>query len=234
MATSLITLLYGLMLAIGIYFIEKRVSTAPYNEQLESPSIKPGFNLRSTLGLLFYVGITSGIIWLVIVGSGISTKDLSFTLPAVYLVIAVLFATVFTYGGKTVFQVWRIPFLRTNDDEAGLLSKLKALRGCKRIIALLGLVVASVAPILVLKGLGEVALEAKSFVPLLNTSVILFWCLSLILFLNLAEGQLVQQVYFQTGRIHYEDRFFLVKFILPSFLLLWFPLWLVILFLFIV
>ena len=235
MAVSLISFLYGLLGALGFYFIEKRLSVTLSQEQWEVPAIKPGFNVRSTLSLFFYVGIIFGIFVMSgIIMMGINPTDMIFYLPAAYLVIAVLLATVFIYGGKTVFQVWRIPLWRANEDEAGLLYQLKAVRGSKRIIALLGMAVAAITPIVVIRGLGGISVEAESYAPLLNTGRILFWCLSLILLLNLSEGQLVQQVYFQTGRIHYEDRFFLVKFILPSIILLWFPLWLVILFLFIV
>ena len=106
---------------------------------------------------------------------------------------------------------------------------LTAIRGNKRTVAFLGLLFGLMT---IISGLRMLGWGTESFIILLvNFSSILIWCLVLILFLNLAEGQVVQQVYFQTGEIHHEDRLFVVKFILPPFILLYFSLWIVILFL---
>jgi len=40
---------------------------------------------------------------------------------------------------------------------------------------------------------------------------ILFWILLLIVYIQLSEGQLVQQIYFKTGKIEFENNLFVFK-----------------------
>lgn len=227
MAISLVTTLYGLLGALGFYFIEKRLIVKGEDEQFEPPKVKLGFNLRSIWGLLVFLGLLFGAIFMQ--GSMIDTnpRPIFFNLPVVFLVATFLLASVFIYGWKTTIQALRVPFWRVNDDEETLLSRLRAIRGSKRIIAILGLTVAAIAPIGTLSVLGGT-------VSLWRTGAILFWCLLLILYLCLAEGQVVQQIYLQTGKIYHEDRLFIAKLILPSFILFYFSFWIVIIFLFII
>ncbi|MCH8024224.1 MAG: hypothetical protein IIB43_05885 [Candidatus Marinimicrobia bacterium] len=230
LATSLITIFYGFIPALGLYFIEKRLIATKKDEIFAPHSVKSGFSLRSIVGLWFVLGLLFGAINIQGLAAGINPMPMFFNLPVLGLIITSLLISVFIYGGQATIQALRVPFWRVDENEETLLSTLTAIRGNKRIIALLGLLLGLVTIIIGLKMLGA---ATEPFIVLVNYSSILFWCLLLILFLNLAEGQIVQQIYLQTGEIHYEDRFFIAKFILPSFFILYFLLWLVLIFLFI-
>ncbi|MCH8837124.1 MAG: hypothetical protein IIA60_04890 [Candidatus Marinimicrobia bacterium] len=230
LAVSLITIFYGFIPALGLYFIEKRLIATKKDEIFEPHSVKSGFSLRSIVGLWFVLGLLFGVINLLGIDVGKNPMPMFFNLPVLGLIITSLLISVFIYGGQATIQALRVPFWRVNENEETLLSTLNAIRGNKRIIALLGLLLGLVTIIIGLKILGA---ATEAFIVLVNYSSILSWCLLLILFLNLAEGQIVQQIYLQTGEIHYEDRFFIAKFILPSFFFLYFLLLLDLIFLFI-
>lgn len=230
LATYLTTIFYGFIPALGLFFIEKRLIATKKDEIYEPHSVKSGFSLRSIVGLWFVLGLLFGVINLEGIALGINPMPMFFNLPVLGLIITSLLISVFIYGGQATIQALRVPFWRFDENEETLLSTLIAIRGNKRIIALLGLLLGLVTIIIGLKILGA---ATESFIVLVNYSSILSWCLLLILFLNLAEGQIVQQIYLQTGEIHYEDRFFIAKFILPSFFLLYFLLLLDLIFLFI-
>lgn len=173
------------------------------------------------------------VILMISAATEIDPVGILFNLPVAYLTIAVAMASILIYGWKTMLHVVRVPFWRANHDEDRLLSLIRAARGSKRIIALIGLATVAVTPIVLLKGMSVTGPgDVPGAVPLIKTATILLWCLFMILYLNLAEGQVVQQVYFRTGIIPHEDRFFIFKFILPSLLLVllwaWFYLtWLI-------
>lgn len=230
LAISLITIFYGFIPALGLYFIEKRLIATKKDEIFAPRSVKSGFSLRSIVALWFVLGLLFGAIIVQGINMGINPMPMFFNLPVLGLIITSLLISVFIYGGQATIQALRVPFWRVDENEETLLSTLTAIRGNKRIIALLGLLLGLVTIIIGLTMLGA---PTEAFIVLVNYSSILFWCLLLILFLNLAEGQIVQQIYLQTGEIHYEDRFFIAKFILPSFFFLYFLLWLVLIFLFI-
>ena len=230
LAMSLMTIYYGFIPALGLYFIEKRLIATKKDEIFEPHSVKSGFSLRSIVGLWFVLGLLFGVINIQGMAIGINPMPMFFNLPVLGLIITSLLISVFIYGGQATIQALRVPFWRVDENEETLLSTLTAIRGNKRIIALLGLLLGLVTIIIGLKMLGA---ATEAFIVLVNYSSILFWCLLLILFLNLAEGQIVQQIYLQTGEIHYDDRFFIAKFILPSFILLYFLLLLDVIFLFI-
>ena len=230
LAVSLIAIYYGFILVLGLYFIEKRLIATKKDEIFEPHSVKSGFRLRSIVGLWFVLGLLFGTIYILGAAGGINPMPMFFNLPVLGLIITSLLISVFIYGGQATIQALRVPFWRVNEKEETLLSTLNAIRGNKRIIALLGLLLGLMTITIGSKILGT---ATEPFIVLVNFSSILFWCLLLIIFLNLAEGQLVQQIYLQTGEIHYEDRFFIAKFILPSFFILYFLLWLVLIFLFI-
>ncbi len=216
MATALISFLYGLLGFTGFFFIEKHLSTKVIAEQFESRTIKSGFNFRSMLGLLLFIFMLFLVI-LMIYAPGIDRVDILFNLPVACLMIAVAMLSLLIYGRKTMLHVVRVPFWRANHDEDRLLSLIQAARGSKRIIALLGLATVALTPIVLLSGWGGT--DVPGAVPLIKTATILLWCLFMVLYLTLAEAQVVQQVYFQTGIIPHEDRFFIFKFILPSLFL---------------
>ena len=230
LAVSLTTIFYGFIPALGLYFIEKRLIATKKDEIFAPHSVKSGFSLRSIVGLWFVLGLLFGVINLLGIDVGKNPMPMFFNLPVLGLIITSLLISVFIYGGQATIQALRVPFWRVNENEETLLSTLTAIRGNKRIIALLGLLLGLVTIIIGLKMLGA---ATEPFIVLVNYSSILSWCLLLILFLNLAEGQIAQQIYLQTGEIHYEDRFFIAKFILPSFILLYFLLLLDVIFLFI-
>ena len=219
LAVSLITIFYGFIPALGLYFIEKRLIATKKDEIFAPHSVKSGFSLRSIVGLWFVLGLLFGAINIQGAATGINPMPMFFNRPVLGLIITSLLISVFIYGGRATIQALRVPFWRVNENEETLLSTLTAIRGNKRIIALLGLLLGLMTITIGSKILGT---ATEPFIVLVNYSSILFWCLLLILFLNLAEGQIVQQIYLQTGEIHHEDRFFIAKFILPSFILLYF------------
>ncbi len=229
LATCLITIYYGFGCASLFYFIEKRLIATKKDELFKSRSVKSGFRLKSILGLLFLLLLLFGAIF--IQGSMTDTNlmPMFFNLWVLCLIIAILLISIVIYGGQATIQALRLPFWRVNENDETLLSMLTVIRGNKRTTALLGLIFGF---LMIIGGLRLLGWGTESFIILLvNFSSILVWCLVLNLFLNLAEGQVVQRIYFQTGEIHHEDRLFIVKFILPPFFLLYFSLWLVILFL---
>lgn len=225
LSASLLAPLYGLFGAIGFYFIEKHLDEKKDGEQLNSYIGKSGINIRSITSLVIFVMLLFfGMILFVPLQYA---AELFLGMPIVYFVAAMIIASIYIFDGKTVARALRVPFLRSNVDPLPL---LKVIRGLKRIVSLLGLVAVSVTPIVILATFGGEEMTEKLFIPLGKTGVVLFWSIFILLFLYLAEGQLVQQGYYKTGEIHYDDRFFVVKFIVPPFLILFFSMWLVFLF----
>lgn len=225
MSASLLAPLYGLLGAIGFYFIEKHLDMKKDGEQMNSYPVKSGINIRSMMSLVIL--IIMFIFGILLLTSAQMAFELFLGLPMVYFVAAVLIASIYIFDGKTVAQALRVPFLRSNVDP---LPPLKVVRGLKRIVSLIGIVAVSVTPIVIMATFGREEITEKLFIPLGETGAMLFWSMFILFFLYLAEGQLVQQGYYKTGEIHYDDRFFLVKFVLPSFLILFFSMWLVFLF----
>lgn len=223
MSASLLAPLYGLLGAIGFYFIEKHLDMKKDGEQMNSYPVKSGINIRSMMSLVIL--IIMFIFGILLLTSAQMAFELFLGLPMVYFVAAMIIASIYIFDGKAVARALRVPFLRSNVDP---FPPLKVVRGLKRIVSLIGLVAVSVTPIVILATFGEEIMDM--FIPLGKTGVVLFWSMFILLFLYLAEGQLVQQGYYKTGEIHYDDRFFVVKFIVPPFLILFFSMWLVFLF----
>lgn len=222
LATALISFLYGLLGATGFFFIEKHLSRKVAAEQFKPRTIRSGLNIRSMLGLFLYFIMLFLPIMMMGFAMGINPAGIFFTLPVACLIIATVIIIPLVYGWKIILDVISIPFWRSNHDNDLLLSLLQAARGSKRIIALIGLATVAVTPITILKGMGAAGDAVPGAIPLIKTATILLWCLFMILYLNLAEAQTVQNVYFQTGTILQEDRSFIFKYILPSLLLVFF------------
>ncbi len=229
LSTSLISLFYAISLALLCYLIEKRLIVKGEGDHSKSPEIKPGLNLRSILGLVVFLWLLFAAVFIQGAAVGTDPIPIFLSIQVLCFLATVPLISIVIYGGKTTLRALRLLFWRIDEDDATLLSMLAAIRGKKRIIAFLGLIFGLMT---IISGLRTLGWEIESSLILsANFSSILFWCLLLIISFSFAEGQVVQQIYLQTGEIHHEDRLFIVKFVLPPFLLLYFSWWLTILFL---
>ena len=165
LATSLTTIFYGFTPALGLYFIEKRLIATKKDEIFAPHSVKSGFSLRSIVGLWFVLGLLFGVIYIQGIAVGINPMPMFFNLPVLGLILISLLISVFIYGGQATIQALRVPFWRVDENEETLLSTLTAIRGNKRIIALLGLLLGLVTIIIGLKMLGA---ATEPFIVLVN------------------------------------------------------------------
>lgn len=215
-SAALIGLLYGIIGAISFYFIIQSLRTKTENESPHVETmIQAGPNHRSTMGFLGFILISGFAAWISSAMADVDIVETIFDFNVVYLFAALVVVSVYLHGAQSVRDVLTIPFWRRNDVTNILLQRLNVLRGCKRIISLLALVVISAVPISVLVSLGD---EWRMMSALENSAIVFLWATFLLLFLYLCEGQLVQQVHGKTGRIHQDDRYFLLKFVVPPFL----------------
>jgi len=147
-----------------------------------------------------------------------------------YFLGAVILTSIFLFKGKIVLHALLIAIIKTSNVLNNTIPALKAVRDLKRIVSLFGIVAVSVTPLIIIATAGSIDEISTMFEPIGKSGAILSWAMFLLLFLFLVEGQLVQMHYCTTGEIDYEDRFFLIKYVVPSFLILFFSMWLAFIF----
>ena len=225
-AIAIITLLYGVVGASIVYFVQK------YHEMRNDDSdsvevIKPkeGFLFPSLLFFLIFVGLD---VLAAFLGSE-HTGGLSVLLQieSLIYILTVTIILILFYKGDSLINLIKNTFWYTPNKQKHIEYNLKYIRNMKKITALFIIISLLCAPIVMLVSICCLPPEINNlgwnntpFIGLKNGGIIFLWILFIIIILTIIEGREASKLYFETGKISAGDRYYSLKYILaPAFLL---------------
>ena len=225
-AIAIITLLYGVLGASIIYFIQK------YHEMRNDDSdsvevIKPkeGFLFPSLLFFLIFVGLD---VLAAFIGSE-HTGGLSVLLQieSLIYILTVTIILILFYKGDSLINLIKNTFWYIPNKQKHIEYNLKYIRNMKKITAMFIIISLLCAPIVMLVAICCLPPEINNlgwnntpFIGLKNGGIIFLWLLFIIIILTIIEGREASKLYFETGKISAGDRYYSLKYILaPAFLL---------------
>ena len=216
LATAFMSLIY-LAIVVAVLFGIKQ-SIVKVTTGTTQP-VFPGHSasrIRAVVGLIIAAFI--GIITLLMISaaSGMPLIRPLISVRTVGLVVLSLAVALIVYGGRPLADTLLLPFLGIDGRKTSADKMLVIVRGFKRIVALLGLIIALLLPVMLLQGMGFIS-QLQPMAIGLAFIIIIF---AILLYCMLIEGLLIQHAYHHGRQLPPGDRGFIFKAVIPMFLII--------------
>lgn len=216
LATAFMSLIY-LAIVVAVLFGIKQ-SIVKVTTGTTQP-VFPGHSasrIRAVVGLIIAAFI--GIITLLMISaaSGMPLIRPLISVRTVGLVVLSLAVALIVYGGRPLADTLLLPFLGIDGRNTSADKMLVIVRGFKRIVALLGLIIALLLPVMLLQGMGFIS-QLQPMAIGLAFIIIIF---AILLYCMLIEGLLIQHAYHHGRQLPPGDRGFIFKAVIPMFLII--------------
>jgi len=218
LAMAFLSIIYLALLVAVLYGIEQSILKATtIATQPAFPDRSPS-RIRPVVGLLIATFIGVLALFMQAVGTGVPLIRPLISIRTTGMVVLSLAVALFVYGGRPLADTLLLPFLGIDGRSTSADKMIIIVRGYKRIVALPGLIIAMLIPLMSLKGMG--AGKEATFIPLVLGLAIIVVVFAVFLYCMLIEGLLIQHAYHHGRQLPPGDRGFIFKAVIPLFLII--------------
>ncbi|MCH7574018.1 MAG: hypothetical protein IIA59_02745 [Candidatus Marinimicrobia bacterium] len=218
LAMAFLSIIYMALLVAVLFGIKQSIVKATTIATRPAFPTRPPSRIRPVVGLLMATLIGVLTLFMQAVGIGVPLLLPLISIRTAGMVVLSLAVALFIFGGRPLADTLLLPFLGIDGRKTSADKMLVIVRGYQRIVALLGLIIAMLIPLMSLKGMG--AGKEATFIPLVLGLAYIMVVFAVFLYCMLIEGLLIQHAYHHGRQLPLGDRGFIFKAVIPMFLII--------------